>query len=102
MDGDNKTLEYAVKEDDLFELYTNPKSPLYFKDIKERDINKMQNESLCYAGCYTMCITPNLEVRPCVSLPINFGNIKENGLKEVWNKAINKDLESKLYKWQQK
>ena len=101
MEGDNKTLEYVVKEDDLFELYTNPKSPLYFKDIKERDINKMKNESLCYAGCYILCITPNLDVRPCVSLPIDLDNLKKVSLKDIWESAKNKNQDSKLYKWMQ-
>ena len=100
IEGDCKTLQYVVKEDDLFELYTNPESILYFKDIKKRNISKMQDESLCYAGCYTLCITPNLEVRPCVSLPFNLGNLKGTSLKEIWQQAINKNLNSKLYQWQ--
>lgn len=101
IEGDGKTLQYAVMEDDLYELYTNPESPLYFKHGKMRDISKMQDESLCYAGCYTLCVTPNLEVRPCVSLPINLGNLKETRLKDIWQNAITQKADSKLYQWQQ-
>ncbi len=101
IEGDNKTLQYIVGEDDLFELYTNPHSPLYFKNIKERDISKMQNESLCYAGCHILCITPNLDVRPCVSLPIDLDNLKKVSLKDIWESAKNKNQDSKLYKWMQ-
>ena len=101
IEGDNKTLQYIVREDDLYELYTNPKSPFYLKEISKRDIKKMQDESLCYAGCYTLCITPSLEVHPCVSLPINLGNLNEKSLKDIWQKAINKNYDSKLYQWQQ-
>lgn len=101
IEGDGKTLQYAVMEDDLYELYTNSESPLYFKHGKLRDISEMQDESLCYAGCYTLCVTPNLEVRPCVSLPLNLGNLNEISLKDIWQKSINKEPDSKLYQWQQ-
>lgn len=101
IEGDKKTFEYIVGENDLYELYTNPESPLYLKDIKKRDINEMKDESLCYAGCYTLCITPTCEVRPCVSLPIDTGNLNKVGLKDIWQNALNKNPDSKLYQWQQ-
>ena len=101
IEGDNKTLEYVVREDDLYELYTNPESPLYLKKINKRDITKMQDESLCYAGGYILAITPNLEVYPCVSLPINLGNLNEISLMEIWQQALKKNPDSKLYQWQQ-
>lgn len=101
MEGDKKTFKYVVGEEDLYELYTNPESPLYLKNIKKRNIKELQNESLCYAGCYTLCVTPSLEVQPCVSLPINLGNLSEVTLKEVWGNALNKNADSKLYQWQQ-
>ena len=88
-------------EDDLYELYTNPESPLYIRNRKLRDTSKMKDESLCYAGSYTLCVTPNLEVRPCVSLPIDLGNLKEISLKNIWKNALNKMVDSKLYQWQQ-
>ena len=85
----------------MYELYTNPDSPLYFKDVKKRDITKLQNESPCNAGCYSLCITPKLEVYPCVSLPLSLGNLNDISLKEIWQNAINKNSKSKLYQWQQ-
>ena len=101
MKGDKKTFKYVVEEKDLYELYTNPNSPFYIKNIKKRNIAELENESICHAGCYSMCITPDLEVRPCVSLPIDLGNINDISLKTIWQNAINKDKESKLYQWQQ-
>ena len=101
IDGDKKTFDYIVKEDDLYKLYINPDSPLYIKNIKKRDITEIQNDNLCYAGCYILSITPDLELRPCVSLPINLGNLKQISLKKVWKNAINKQIDNKLYQWQQ-
>lgn len=101
IEGNNRTLRYVVLEDDLFALYTNPDSPLYIKDIKKRNIEEIKNDNLCYAGCYTLCISPTLEVHPCVSLPINLGNLKEISLKEIWQNALDKNADSKLYQWQQ-
>jgi len=101
MEGDKKTFGYVVGEKDLLELYTNPKSPLYFKDVKKRDISKIQDESLCYAGCHILCITPNLDIYPCVSLPLNLGNFNEISLKDIWQGAKNKNPDNKLHQWQQ-
>ena len=47
-----------------------------------------------------MC-NSNIEVHPCVSLPINLGNLNDISLKDIWQGSVNKDLNSKLYQWQQ-
>ena len=101
IEGDKKNFQYIISEEDLFELYTNPESPLYVKDIKKRDITKILNEGLCSAGSFSLCISPTLEVHPCVSLPINLGNLNEISIKEIWQNALNKSKDSKLYQWQQ-
>ena len=101
IEGDTKNFQYIVGEDDLYKLYTNPESPLNVKNTVKRDINTIQREGLCAAGCYDICVSPTLEVHPCVSLPINLGNLNEVSLKDIWQGAINKDPDSKLYQWQQ-
>ena len=100
IEGDKKTFEYIVEENDLYELYTNSDSPLNVMNITKRDVNKLQNESLCYAGCYILSISPTLTVYPCVSLPIDLGNLEENTLKDIWQSALNENKNSKLYEWQ--
>lgn len=101
IEGDKKNFQYIISEEDLSELYTNPESPLYVKDIKKRDITKILNEGLCSAGSFSLCISPTLEVHPCVSLPINLGNLNAISIKEIWQNALNKNKDSELYKWQQ-
>ena len=71
------------------------------KNTVKRDINKLLNEGLCSGGSFSLCVSPTLEVHPCVSLPINLGNLNEVTLYEIWQGAINKDSNSKLYEWQQ-
>ena len=101
MEGSTKNFQYITTEEDLYELYTNSESPLCVNDIIKKDITKRQNERPCSAGTHGLCITPTLEVHPCVSLPINLGNLNEVSLKDIWQGAINKDPNSKLYQWQQ-
>lgn len=101
IEGEKKNFQYIVGEEDLYELYTNSESPLNVKNAVKRDITKIQNEGLCSAGSYSLCITPTLEVHPCVSLPIDLGNLNEATLKDIWQGALNKDPKSKLYQWQQ-
>lgn len=101
IEGNKKNFKYIVSEDDLYELYTNPESPLNVKNLVKRNIQKMQNESLCAAGKYDLCILPTLEVHPCVSLPLNLGSLNEISLTDIWQSAINKDKNSKLYQLHQ-
>jgi len=101
IEGDKKTFKYVVKEDDLYKLYTNPKSPLYAKNLAKRDVAKLQNETLCYAGSRGLSISPTLDVYPCISLPINLGNLNSTSLKNIWKAAIDKKADSRLYQWQQ-
>lgn len=101
IEGNKKTFQYAVSDDNLYELYTNPDSPLSVKNLSKIDIKKIQNESLCYAGSRSLCITPSLDIYPCVSLPINLGNLKEISLLKIWEDFINRNKDSRLYQWQQ-
>lgn len=101
LEGSTKNFQYITTEEDLYELYTNPESPLCVKDIIKKDITNRQNERPCSAGTHGLCVSPTLEVHPCVSLPINLGNLNEVSLKDIWQGAINKDPNSKLYQWQQ-
>lgn len=101
IEGDTKNFQYIVGEEDLYELYTNSNSPLYAMNTVKRDISKIQNEGLCRAGYNNLCVSPTLEVHPCVSLQLNLGNLNEVSLKDIWQGAINKDKNSKLYQWQQ-
>lgn len=101
IEGDKKNFQYIVGEEDLYKLYTDPESPLNVKNQIKRDITKIQNEGLCAAGCYDLCINPTLEVHPCVSLPIDLGNLNQVSIKDIWNGSVNKDPNSKLYQWHQ-
>ena len=85
----------------MYELYTHPESPLNVKNTVKRDIAKIKRDGICSAGYKTLCLSPTLEVHPCVSLPINLGNLNEVSLKDIWQGAINKAPNSKLYQWQQ-
>ncbi|MDI6703717.1 MAG: putative heme d1 biosynthesis radical SAM protein NirJ2 [bacterium] len=53
----------------------------------------------CLAGISYCCILPNGDVHPCPYLPINAGNIREKGFKEIWEEAdILLKLRSRNYK----
>ena len=101
IEGDKKTMVYALDEDKLFELYTNPESPLFIgTDFKMFDYEKIKNESPCLGGFSGLCINPDGKVVICVSMPYAVGNLNLTSLKNIWQSAMNAEPNSKLYQWQ--
>ncbi|MBQ7624409.1 MAG: radical SAM protein [Clostridia bacterium] len=103
IEGDRKTLKYALKEEDLFELFKNPDSPLFIGE--KHYLFKVEdhiNESLCFGGFSGVCVSPDLEVHVCTSLPMSLGNLKNTSLSEIWSGANSKKQDNKLYQWRSK
>ncbi|MDY6367575.1 MAG: radical SAM protein [Clostridia bacterium] len=101
IEGDKKTIQYALNEDELFNLYINPESPLFLhEDFKPKNYEKIKDCSPCFGGFSGVCVNPNGNVVICVSLPYSVGNINYESIKDIWQNAVNKNPESKLYQWQ--
>lgn len=100
IEGDKKTLNFEVGEEGLFNLYSNPESPLFVKDIKLKDFSKLLNTSLCYGGFSSLSISPVLDVFPCCSMPYKIANLREKSLIEIWNNSLKAKKDSKLYQLQ--
>ena len=102
IEGDKKTMEFLLSEDELFELYTNPDSPLYIsEDFKPLALSDRQNSTPCSGGYTGLCVSPTGEVVICVSLPYSVGNLNRESVKSIWQAAMEKDEDSRLYQWQQ-
>lgn len=102
IEGDKKTLQYALDEDTLFKLYVDPESPLAIsKDFVPVDYKARKNDSPCWGGFMGLCLNPQGEVVICVSMPYSVGNLNKNSVKEIWLDSMEKVPSSKLYQWQQ-
>ncbi len=99
IEGNKKTWAHLVKDEDLIQLFSAPDSPMYVGNWTEPPEIKLDRDGPCYAGSHTVCITPQLNVTGCVSLPIVFGSLKTERLYDIWTNGI-KNKESELYKWQ--
>lgn len=103
IEGDCKTLKYALSEDDLFNLFSDENSPLYVgKEPYLFNIEEHKGESLCFGGFSGICVSPDLQIHVCSSLPLSLGDLKNESLKTIWDDAIQHKQESKLYQWQKK
>lgn len=101
IEGDKKTLQFVLSEEELFRLYTDPESPLYVGDkFKPIDYASRMGSSPCSGGFSDLCVNPVGEVTICVSLPMTVGDLRKCSLREIWGKAMEKDQTSKLYQWQ--
>lgn len=98
IEGDTKTRKHSISDEMIWNLCTDPESPLFLGKINEPPIINI-NDFPCYAGIRTLLVTPTLDVRGCVSLPFKFGNLKKESLIDIWNQAI-KSKTGELYKWQ--
>ena len=103
IEGDRKTLQYSLEEEDLFELFSNPDSPLYIgSEPYLFDISEHTDESLCLGGFSGICVSPELEVHVCTSLPMSLGDLKNESLTKIWKDAGLKQENSKLFQWRKK
>ena len=101
IEGDKKTLQFVLSEEDLFRLYTDPDSPLYVGDkFVPIDHALRLNDAPCSGGFSGLCINPVGEVTICVSMPMIVGDLRKISLQEIWKGAMKKDQESQLYQWQ--
>ena len=101
IEGDKKTMRYVLSEEQLFELFTDPNSPLCIpKEYRPYDLDSIRDSSPCFGGFSGLFINPEGMVTICVSMPMDLGNIKSISLKEIWMAAMRKDPNSKLAQWQ--
>ena len=56
IEGDKKTFEYEISEEDLFELFTNKESSMYVGRMIPKNISKLLNDTPCGAGIYGLSI----------------------------------------------
>ncbi len=70
-------------------------APQFVRIAKEKNI-KTRFERGCLAGISYACILPNGEVHPCPYMPINLGNVRdEGGFRKIWQEnKVFKDLRS--------
>lgn len=101
IEGDKKTLQYVLSEEELFRLYTDLDSPLYIGDkFVPIDHASHMNDAPCSGGFSGLCVNPTGEVTICVSMPMIVGDLRKRSLREIWERAMAKDQTSKLYQWQ--
>ena len=101
IEGDRKTFDHMVGEEELYRLFVDPDSPLYLgKEYRPMDIEAEKGSSPCFGGFSGLCVSPTLEVTPCVSLPLSLGNLGKESLSSIWEKGIRKEEGSVLGQWQ--
>lgn len=82
-DGDKTPIAQRASEAALIELVSDDR---FFEAEVARDKEPPPPDSpLCVAGRGTMCIQPNGDVQPCVSLPWVMGNVQNDDLKTIWD-----------------
>ena len=76
IEGDKKTMQFMLSEDELFALYTDEKSPLRINDnFKPLEIEKIKNGAPCFGGFSGLCISPSAEAVVCVSMQIGRAHV---------------------------
>lgn len=94
--GDTTPNNYFINEKTVLKkIISTAKMNLYNLDSPIfRKINK--TNSICGAGTTTLCIAPDGEVYPCVSLKTSLGSVFKTKLSDIWNSSKRKSLISSL------
>ena len=87
MDGDCSRTVHQISDPEILSLlYREPRIPV------KVDINtphqgrtyKAMDDAPCGGGHWTLSVCPDGTVYPCNSLPIVLGNIRNHGIKKIW------------------
>ncbi len=103
VDGNSFPIKNLLpKAKDLIMESLRPSSPLYVGTIekpKNYDPKNHIGEPVCGAGRHTMNITSEGNISPCNSLPLTYGNIKNDNIDEIWkNSSVGKKEKAKYNK----
>lgn len=97
VDGDTAISEQLQVDGELLEIILrDPNVPLYVGPEVPGYGQQQKNpaEAFCGAGTVLMSITPEGDVTPCNSFPTQFGNLRNNSFREIW------DGSEQLNRWQ--
>lgn len=95
--GDSSPQEFALKDIDSIKEILSISSEKFMSMDKESVVNNINiSDSICGAGTTAICISPNGNVYPCVSLKILLGNVYENSIEHIWNSNNRKKILDEL------
>lgn len=88
--GDSAPLAYFIDDVAIIEEVIQKNN----YDIVSMDArpSSVQSGLLCGAGTTSLCISPNGDVYPCVSLKHKFGSVFEESLQDIWNRPAKKEF----------
>lgn len=89
-DGNLAPLDLQVDDEgELVALAATPGSPIFVGGIDRNDkamIERLSNADgvICNAGQFTVTVNPWGRVSPCLSLPLDVGSTRGEGLRDIW------------------
>jgi radical SAM protein with 4Fe4S-binding SPASM domain len=89
-DGDQSCTEHQVLDPDILALmFREPRTSLYV-DLtlpNHGRVRRAMNDAVCGGGHTSLSICPDGTVYPCNSFPIPLGNIRNDGIRKVWESS---------------
>lgn len=88
-DGNDTPMEYFIDDEATIEEILKCAS----KNVVSMDsgVSFGQSDLLCGAGTTSLCISPNGDVYPCVSLKKKLGSVFSESLSDIWNDSTKKE-----------
>ena len=82
---ENNNLSAKLNYKDIEQYYIDN-----FKEVELLKRNKFEknNKAICEAGFERLCITPRLDVTPCVAVDYNLGNLETMTLTQIYNTTL--------------
>lgn len=93
--GDTTPMNYFIDDKNIIkQIIDIVDSNIYSMDISTD--SKRDSQFICGAGTTALCVSPDGEVYPCVSLKTSLGSVFDSSIKEIWEGKKRKDLVSAL------
>ena len=89
-DGDRSRIVHQILDSNILALMFRESRTALYVDValpNQGRVRRAMDDAICGAGHSVLSICPDGTVYPCNSLPLSLGNVRDNGIRKIWESS---------------